>query len=80
MKRRKRVQICELFLNASSADELFKQIIGKQNIYQMVHEVYLIIRLEVSISNKWDTVVHNLCRDTDRLCLRVEELLYIYKD
>lgn len=44
----------------------------------MVHEVYLIIRLEVSISNKWDTVVHNLCRDTDRLCLRVEELLYIY--
>lgn len=44
----------------------------------MVHEVYLIIRLEVSISNKWDTVVHNLCGDTDRLCLRVEELPYIY--
>lgn len=47
----------------------------------MVHEVYLIIRLEVSISNKWVTVVHNLCRDTDRLCLRVEEFTYyIYKD
>lgn len=41
----------------------------------MVHEVYLIIRLEVSISNKWVTVVHNLCRDTDS---RRVTTLYIY--
>lgn len=43
----------------------------------MVYEVYLIIRLEVFILNKLDIVVYNLCCDIDRLCLCVEELLYI---